>query len=127
MDKSRIHEVVLIGGSTRIPKIQQLLEHFFEGKKLNKSMNPDEAVAYGAAVQAALLQKNECDVLKDVIISDVTPLSLGVEVSGGSMGIIIRRNTPIPAFHVKDFTTPFDNATSVDIRVSLNSIKILSF
>merc|ERR1712022_64472 len=98
MDKSNIHDVVLVGGSTRIPKVQTLLQDFFNGKELCKSINPDEAVAYGAAVQAAILNtdgKKEDD-LTNVILLDVTPLSLGIETAGGMMSVLIPRNTTIP-------------------------------
>merc|ERR1712216_1029786 len=98
MDKSQVHEVVLVGGSTRIPKVQQLLQDFFNGKELCKSINPDEAVAYGAAVQACILSndgKKEGD-LANVILLDVTPLSLGIETAGGMMSFLIPRNTTIP-------------------------------
>ncbi|KAK2155423.1 hypothetical protein LSH36_241g07009 [Paralvinella palmiformis] len=86
MDKSKIDEVVLVGGSTRIPKIQKLLQEFMNGKELNKSINPDEAVAYGAAVQAAILTGSEHSAVKDLLLVDVTPLSLGLEMAGGETG-----------------------------------------
>lgn len=93
LQKNQIHEVVLVGGSTRIPKVQQLLEEFFDGKQLNKSINPDEAVAYGAAVQAAILAGDQSAEIKDVLLLDVTPLSLGIETAGGVMTTLIERNS----------------------------------
>ncbi|KAL4633782.1 hypothetical protein ACB092_04G147300 [Castanea dentata] len=98
MDKSCVHDVVLTGGSSRIPKVQQLLQDFFDGKKLYKSINPDEAVAYGAAVQAAILTGMGNRKLQDVVLLDVTPLSLGILInSTGDMSVLIPRNTAIPA------------------------------
>merc|ERR1719498_2284181 len=94
--KGQVHEVVLVGGSTRIPKIQQMLSDFFNGKTLNKSINPDEAVAYGAAVQAAILTGQNSDKTDNILIMDATPLSMGIETAGGVMTNIINRNTTIP-------------------------------
>ena len=119
MTKSSIDEIVLVGGSTRIPKVQQLIKDYFNGKEPLKALNPDEAVAYGAAVQAAVLSKDSTQSAGagDILLLDVCPLSLGIETSGTAMTTLIARNTTIPANKKETFTTYADNQTTVTIRV----------
>jgi len=117
LTNSAIQDIVLVGGSTRIPKVQQMLKDFFGGLNLVRSINPDEAVALGATIQAAILLDGESEAVKNLLLRDVTPLSLGLNVLGDIMNTVVKRNTPIPAKVTKEFFTVTDNQTSILFQV----------
>jgi endoplasmic reticulum chaperone BiP len=117
LDKSEVHEIVLVGGSTRIPKVQELVRAFFDDKEPHTDINPDEAIAYGAAIQAGILSGDESLMKKNLVLLDVTPLSLGIETIGGVMSKVIKRNTVVPTKRSESFTTTVDNQKTLAVHV----------
>merc|ERR1719379_1008219 len=115
--KKAVSEVVLVGGSTRVPKVQTMIQEFFDGKKPCRSINPDEAVAYGATVQAAILNGEGGEACKDLLLLDVAPLSLGLQLTGDVFAKVIERNTTIPCKKSDVFTTDHDNQTCVEVCI----------
>ena len=124
--REQIDDIVLVGGSTRIPYIQQSLSDFFGGKQLNKSINPDEAVAYGATIQASILAGNAAEQVQDLLLVDVTPLSLGTDIKGGLMSFIIERNTAIPIKQTRQYVTTKANQTRMNVDVREGEREIAS-
>jgi L1 cell adhesion molecule like protein len=118
MAKAEIHDIVLVGSSSRIPKVRQVLQNFFSGKELIKSVNPEEAGAYGAAIQAAILHRDKSPNIKDLLLLDATVHSLGISVEDGTMTFILKRNSNIPTIQRNTYTTAADNDTYLTIRVS---------
>ncbi|CDF34333.1 unnamed protein product [Chondrus crispus] len=117
LSKDEIHEIVLVGGSTRIPKVKELVKSFFDDKEPHTDINPDEAIAYGAAIQAGILSGDRDILKKNLVLLDVTPLSLGIETLGGVMSKIIKRNTVVPTKKSESFTTTVDNQDTIAVHV----------